>query len=74
MFTRNKLLKGRSLWSLSQGKRSVGTYYDEIVTLGRSVYSDMPDQYKDMVLRDAVLNELIKCSNRSNILPSEALP
>ena len=57
-FTRNKPLKGRSLWSLSQGKRSVGSYYDEIVTLGRSVYSDMPDQYKDMVLRDAFLNGL----------------
>ena len=50
-----------------------GAYYDEIVTLGISVFSDMPDQYKDMVLRDAFLNGLIECSNRSNLLPSEAL-
>ena len=25
-FTRNKPLKGRSLWSMSQGRRSVGSY------------------------------------------------
>ena len=52
-------MKERILWSLGQGKHLVGTYYDE--TLGRSEYSDMmPYQYKDMVLRDAYLNELIK--------------
>ena len=57
-FTGNKPMKGRNLWSLSQSRRSVGSYHDDIVTLGRSVYSDMPDQYKDMVLRDAFLNGL----------------
>lgn len=58
LFVRHKPLKGRSLWTLAQGKKTVGSYFDEVVTLGKSVYSEIPDQYKDMVLRDAFLNGL----------------
>lgn len=57
-FLRHKPMKGRSLFTLSQGKKSVGTFYDEVVTAGKSAYADMPADYKNRIIRDAFINGL----------------
>lgn len=48
----------KQLWSVTQGRKSIGDFYNEIVTSGKSVYADMPDQYRDRVLKDAFLQGL----------------
>ena len=57
-FLRHKPMKGRSLWTLSQGKKSVGAFYDEVVTAGKSAYPSMSAAHKNEILRDAFINGL----------------
>lgn len=40
-FPRHKPMKWRSLFTLTKAKKSVGAFYDEVVTAGKSAYADM---------------------------------
>ena len=46
MFSRYTPMTGRSLFTMTQGRRSVGVFYDELVTAGMSAYAGMPAEYK----------------------------
>jgi len=60
MFQKSNPLLGKSLWKLSQGKRTVGEFFTEVVSQGQSAFMDMPEEYRDKVLTNvfiAGLNE-----------------
>ena len=56
-FLRHKTMKGRSLFTLIQGKKSVRKFY-EIVIAGNSAYTGVPESFKNEFIRDAFVNRL----------------
>lgn len=49
-------MNGSSLFALVQNKKSVGAFYDEGITAGKSAYADIPTFYKNRILPDAFIN------------------
>ena len=51
-------LQGRGLYTMSQGKRSVGVYYADLSAVADTAYSDIPDKYRDSFLADIFIQGL----------------
>ena len=51
-------LQGRGLYSIQQGRRSVGEYYAELSSLADSAYGSVPEVYRDTFLVDIFIQGL----------------
>ena len=51
-------LQGRGLYTIQQGRRTVGEYYSEIAALADTAYNDVPEEYRDTFLVDIFIQGL----------------
>ena len=58
LFTVHTNLQGRGLYSIQQGRRTVGEYYAELSSLADTAYGNVPEAYRDTFVVDIFIQGL----------------